>query len=81
MRVCERELSSLFSKSNPEQCWNGSVGTEPSYLGLTKFNERIAKLEKEPVFLLLMVKPLPLIRNFQSFQVGNWSPKLEILSK
>lgn len=65
-----RQLRLLFSKPNPEECWNGSGGTEPSYLRLTKFNKGTAELEKEPVFFLLMVKPLPLIRNFQSLQMA-----------
>jgi hypothetical protein len=46
---------------------------------LSKFNERIAELEKGPVFFLLMVKPLPLIRDFPSWKIGDWSFKLEIL--
>jgi hypothetical protein len=88
MRICTcwlwmlfflRQLRSLFSTYNQEECQNGSLGTKPSYLWLSKFNERIAELEKGPVFFLLMVKPLPLIRDFPSWKIGDWSFKLEIL--
>lgn len=57
----------IVSTSNPEECQNGSLGTEPSYLWLVKFSEKILEFKKEPVLFLLMVKPLSLIRDFSRF--------------